>query len=229
MTLIFSNIIKSRTSPGLLFSKNTFLGNYFSVLHFQLVKGPSNFSSPNVGSTSTFHYSGFEIDMLNTAAHSHNFYISNYKHEPIWVLGKCWERMVTWSGVIAMRQRGQVDMMALWSLVHLLLISRWLLVYSSKTQIISHESNFSINQSIRLEDVLESGLPWGMVNYDELEQTNEEKSKIKHQKNLEGHGVSHLMPARCGGFTGCILCSTHFLPYIYIGITVGTLIKKNDP
>ncbi|CAF2743233.1 unnamed protein product [Lepeophtheirus salmonis] len=382
-------------------------------------------------------YSGFEIDMLNTAAHIHNF-TYQIQNEP----NGFWGSVGTngkWSGVIAMAQRGQVDMVMstilqtyprqlvldmtttfwydylvpaspiptlvpqylaiiypfslhLWIFILLSLaivpvvfilaarfeyfifkspqiykkMRNWISVrrscwftygtfigenedteiptssaviwlcgswfifcliitagYSSKLK--SFLTNPIFSKSINtIEDVLESGLPWGMVNYDELEQQMIEKSNDSNIKKIwkdmeflpfnalpdvesafqskrivfayrmglqasvqsgystqDGFSFVHISEEsifmknpvawnfnannpwkfifdnhinKCiraglvdfwakksldqlkidylnkgGGFTGCILCSTHFLPYIYIGITVGTLIKKNDP
>ncbi|CAB4069886.1 unnamed protein product [Lepeophtheirus salmonis] len=207
-------------------------------------------------------YSGFEIDMLNAASHIHNF-TYQIQNDPNGFWGSVGPDG-KWSGVTAMAQRGQVDMiistiiqtysrhlildmtaafwydylvpaspipsvipqylaiiypfsMYLWILVLLSVRERklskkistssavtwlcgsWFIFcliitagYSSKLK--SFLTNPIYSKPINtIEDVLESGLPWGMVKYDELvrkpnkkmmEKSNDSSIK-KIWKNME--------------------------------------------
>ncbi|CAB4060289.1 GRIN2B [Lepeophtheirus salmonis] len=217
-------------------------------------------------------YSGFEIEMLNTAAHIHNF-TYQIQNEP----NGFWGSVGTngkWSGVIAMAQRGQVDMVMstilqtyprqlvldmtttfwydylvpaspiptlvpqylaiiypfslhLWISILLslaivpvvfILAARFEYFIFKSPQIYKKMRNWiSVRRSCwftygtfigenedteiptssaviwlcgscksinTIEDVLESGLPWGMVNYDELEQQMMEKSNDSNIKKI---------------------------------------------
>ncbi|CAB4070113.1 unnamed protein product [Lepeophtheirus salmonis] len=135
-------------------------------------------------------YSGFEIDMLNNAAHIHNFtyQIQNepngfwevlermssniYKKMRKWIsVGRsCWFTYGTFMGENEDSHKIPTSSALIWlccSWFNFCLISP--AGYSTKLK--SFLTNPIFSKSINtIEDVLESGLPWGMVNYDELEQ-----------------------------------------------------------